>query len=149
MVCGRISTQFTAKEMAKKSSITITELADTLSRDYQISFRKAHSVASYISKQTIKEKKELYEWEINDINEMINEFVNVSLSEEKWKKIISPEYFIRIRTIQGGPNPNEVIRMITERKKQLHAEVQEYESTVGILQEKRANLVGFCFGDIT
>ncbi|CAH0346513.1 argininosuccinate lyase [Bacillus sp. CECT 9360] len=135
------------KEMAKKSSITITELADTLSRDYQISFKKAHSIASYISKRTIKEQKELYEWHINDINEMIHEFVNVSLAEDEWKKIISPEYFVKIRSIQGGPNPDEVMRMISVRKKNLHDQVKGYEATVGILKTKKASLVEFCFDD--
>ena len=45
------------KKMAAKSSITITELADTLSREYGVSFRKAHSIASHISKVTIAEEK--------------------------------------------------------------------------------------------
>lgn len=45
------------KKMAAKSSITITELADTLSRDYDISFRKAHSIASHIAKSRLLKGK--------------------------------------------------------------------------------------------
>lgn len=128
------------KEMAKKSSITITELADTLARDYGISFRKAHSIASYISKQTIARKKELYEWEITEINKMIHEFVDVTLSEQEWKKIISPEYFVEIRNIQGGPSPKEVDRMILERKQKLEIQLKDYHTLVDELMKKKNQL---------
>ncbi|PLR94464.1 argininosuccinate lyase [Bacillus sp. T33-2] len=133
------------KKMAAKSSITITELADTLSRDYGISFRKAHSIASHISKRTIKEQKELYDWEIDEINTMIKEFVEVSLSEEEWKKIISPEYFVEIRSIQGGPSPKEVKRMIGERKQTLLRQLEEYELTVDKLNNRRKQLLEYSF----
>ncbi len=131
------------KEMAKKSSITITELADTLARDYSISFRKAHSIASYISKKTIYEKKELYEWDITEINQMINGFVDVKLSEQEWKKIISPEYFVEIRNIQGGPSPKEVVRMIMDRKQKLAIQMKDYEDLVEKLNNKRSQLVKY------
>ncbi|NHM33880.1 argininosuccinate lyase [Neobacillus terrae] len=125
------------KKMAKKSCITITELADTLARDYDISFRKAHSIASYISKQTIKEQKELYDWNIDEINNIISEYANVKLSEEEWKKIISPEYFVEIRSIQGGPCPKEVERMIGVRKEKLERGCSKYFKIVETLKIKK------------
>ncbi|MBS8265698.1 argininosuccinate lyase [Mesobacillus boroniphilus] len=133
------------KEMAKKSSITITELADTLAREYGVPFRKAHSIASFISKETVKEGKELYEWDVEAINAVIQQFVEVSLTEEEWQKIISPEYFIEIRDLPGGPSPKEVKRMIGERKEKLGKDLEEYSETVRILDKKREELVGFRF----
>ncbi|WP_226618654.1 argininosuccinate lyase [Cytobacillus firmus] len=134
-----------AKEMAKKSCITITELADTLARDYSIPFRKAHSIACYISKQTVKEQKELCDWKVEDVNQVIQGYVPVSLSEEEWEKIISPEYFVQIRSLQGGPNPDEVLRMIKDRNETLTGDLLRYEGTVKGLKEKRENLVIFEF----
>ncbi|RBP94437.1 argininosuccinate lyase [Cytobacillus firmus] len=134
-----------AKEMAKKSCITITELADTLARDYSIPFRKAHSIASYISKQTVKDQKELCDWKVEDVNEVIRGYVPVSLSEEEWKKIISPEYFVQIRSLQGGPNPDEVSRMIKDRNEILTGDLLSYEGTVRGLKEKREKLINFKF----
>ncbi|KAF0823722.1 argininosuccinate lyase [Cytobacillus firmus] len=134
-----------AKEMAKKSCITITELADTLARDYSIPFRKAHSIASYISKQTVKDQKELCDWKVEDVNEVIQGYVPVSLSEEEWKKIISPEYFVQIRSLQGGPNPDEVSRMIKNRNETLTGDLLSYEGTVRGLKEKQENLINFKF----
>jgi argininosuccinate lyase len=134
-----------AKEMSKKSSITITELADTLSRDYSIPFRKAHSIASFISRKTIQERKELYDWNVEEINQMIQEQATISLTDEEWKKIISPEYFIKIRDIQGGPSPDEVTRMIQTRNKTLTLQTQELDHTIQSLIQKRKELVSFRF----
>ncbi|WP_286230774.1 argininosuccinate lyase [Neobacillus mesonae] len=131
------------KKMARKSCITITELADTLARDYGISFRKAHSIASFISKKTTGAGKELYEWKIDEINEMISGFVDVSLTEEEWKKIISPEYFVEIRSIQGGPSPKEAVRMIGERKQKLGLQKNDYSNLVEELNNRRNKLVGY------
>jgi len=105
-----------AKSMAKKSSITITELADTLSRDYGVPFRKAHGIASTIAKRSIAEKKELYEWKVADINNLIDE---IQLSEKDWQRIISPDYFVEIRSVRGGPNGTEVGRMIGDRMERM------------------------------
>lgn len=134
-----------AKEMAKKSCITITELADTLARDYSIPFRKAHSIASYISSQTVKDQKELCDWKVEDVNEVIQGYVPVTLSEEEWKKIISPEYFVQIRSLQGGPNPDEVSRMIKDRNETLTGDLLSYEGTMRGLKEKRENLIHYKF----
>ena len=131
------------KKMANKSSVTITELADTLARDYDISFRKAHSVASYISKKTISARKELYEWKIDEINDMISGFVGVALTEQEWKKIISPEYFVEIRSIQGGPSPKEVVRMIGERKQKQGIQMKDYETLVEKINNQRKKLVEY------
>ncbi|WP_423798621.1 argininosuccinate lyase [Neobacillus sp. SAB-20_R2A] len=115
------------KAMSEKSCITITELADTLTRNYDINFRKAHAIASQIAQRTCQEQKELSDWKIEEINSIIQEFIDVSLTEDEWKNIISPEYFVRIRCIQGGPNPDEVRRMIAERKRCLGERLHEYE----------------------
>ncbi len=134
-----------ARKMANKSSITITELADTLARDYGISFRKAHSISSRISKETASLRKELYDWDIAEINSMIAETVDVNLTKEEWQKIISPEYFVEIRSIQGGPSPKEVARMIAEREKTLATQDKEYLAIVEELEQKRKELLEFRF----
>lgn len=129
------------KDMAAQSSITITELADTLARDFNISFRKAHSIASHIAKMSINQGKELYEWAIEDINAHIQQFVNISLSEAEWQKIISPEYFVEIRSIQGGPSPKEAQRMAEERKEQLRRAEEEFNAVRKKLSSAHEKLV--------
>ncbi|MGG3470538.1 argininosuccinate lyase [Neobacillus pocheonensis] len=131
------------KVMSQKSCITITELADTLTRNYEIPFRKAHSIASTISKKTIQTQKELYDWKVEDINSMIKDMADVTLSEEEWKKIISSEHFVEVRRIQGGPNPLEVKRMTEDRKFSLEKCLKEYQQNVGKIARTRQQLIEF------
>ncbi|WP_026693015.1 argininosuccinate lyase [Peribacillus kribbensis] len=131
------------RELAKKSNITITELADTLSREHGVPFRMAHGIASFISKETIKQKKELYDWEMAEINEMIAGFVNISLTEEEWENILSPVHFVKIRSIKGGPSPKEVERMLGERLNVHKSEMESYKKTLEKLADKRKQLKGY------
>ena len=82
---------------------------------------------------------------MDEINQIIKEFVVVRLTEAEWKKIISPEYFVEIRSIQGGPNPTEVQRMIDERKHSLANKIKDYEQTVMTLNQKHKMLIEFSF----
>jgi argininosuccinate lyase len=134
------------KEMAGKSCITITELADTLVRDYNLSFRKAYFIASLISKKTLEEKKELYDCDVKDINEILRQHANASLNKEEWQKIISPEYFVRIRSRPGGPNPREAERMIKKRKTVLKKWTDECRAVLQKMNLVRKNLLEYEFG---
>ncbi|MFC0299250.1 argininosuccinate lyase [Virgibacillus soli] len=103
-----------AYQQARENMITITELADVLARDYDVSFRKAHHKASVISKKADKLGKELYELSVDKVNEWIED---VKISEQDWKEIVDPYYFVERRKVTGGPNPNVVREMIKKRMK--------------------------------
>ncbi|WP_098444716.1 hypothetical protein [Bacillus sp. es.036] len=88
-------------EQAKTNTITITitELADVLARDYDVPFRKAHQISSFVSKKANEEKKELDEVSLSEVNEWIGV---VQLSEEDWNNICDPSKFIERRSVTGG-----------------------------------------------
>ena len=131
------------KKMTETMCITITELADTLAREHHVPFRKAHQIASYLSRETIKAKMELKDWKIRDINHMIKEFGDIMLTSEQWERIISPEYFVQIRKIQGGPNPEEVRRMIQNRKVDWTTRISRLQQIKEQLRIKKEQLVNY------
>ncbi|MDN3015385.1 argininosuccinate lyase [Paenibacillus sp. BSR1-1] len=131
------------KVMSEKSCITITEFADTLTRNYDIPFKKAHSIASTLSRRTIQEQKELADWKVDEVNSMLKDLCDGSFNEEEWKKIISSEHFVEVRRIQGGPNPNEVKRMIENRKLRLLEDIKDLQLIIEELAAKRKELVNF------
>ncbi len=133
------------KDMAQKSCITITELADTLARDYGVGFRQAHEIASSISKKTTEEQKELSDWDLEEVNAMIQKYVEVKLTEKVWNNIISPVYFVKIRSISGGPSPNEVKRMIELRKDRLKDVTEKFSNIVRKMDGKRKRLREYFF----
>jgi len=103
------------KQRAREASITITELADVLTRDHGVSFRQAHHMAAIISRKASADEKELYELTVQEVNELLQTELEVQIEEQEWQDITSPEMFVEKRSIQGGPNPNEVQRMIEVR----------------------------------
>lgn len=105
-----------AYQQARENMITITELADVLSRDYGVSFRTAHQQASMISKKAGELKKELYELPVSKINEWLE---GTQLTEKDWQEIVNPLYFVERRRVTGGPNSEVVRKMIEKRKQEL------------------------------
>lgn len=102
-----------AYQQARENMITITELADVLARDYQISFRKAHQKASIVAKQADKENKQLYQISLHEINDWLKDVV---LTAKDWQEIVDPICFVERRNITGGVNPETVKDMIERRK---------------------------------
>jgi argininosuccinate lyase len=105
-----------ALNQAKTSCITITELADVLARKKHVPYRTAHQIASGIAQKCSLEKIELNEVPLQTVNEVIAKLSIVTLSQEEWDVIICPVEFVKRRTIQGGPNPDEVRRMAKKRE---------------------------------
>ncbi|MTW88242.1 argininosuccinate lyase [Virgibacillus dakarensis] len=102
-----------AYQQARENMITITELADVLARDYQISFRKAHQKASVVAKKADKENKQLYQISLHEINDWLGD---VALTAKDWQEITDPICFVERRNITGGTNPETVKGMIKKRK---------------------------------
>ncbi|MFD1348109.1 argininosuccinate lyase [Oceanobacillus caeni] len=102
-----------AYQQARENMITITELADVLTRDYGVPFRKAHSKASVIAKRTDAEGKQLYDLSVRQVNEWLED---IQLTNEDWAAIVDPMCFVERRKITGGPNPEVVRAMIRARK---------------------------------
>lgn len=102
-----------AYQQARENMITITELADVLSRDYGVSFRKAHHKASIVSKKALALEVELYDIPLEQVNEWLED---TPLTEKDWEGIVDPTFFVERRKVTGGTNPDVVRKMITDRK---------------------------------
>ncbi|MDY0393354.1 argininosuccinate lyase [Virgibacillus halophilus] len=117
-----------AKAEARKNMITITEFADVLARDHAVSFRKAHHIASLVAAESLQKGKELHEWSVADMNEIIRK-IGVQLTEQEWQDIVDPAVFVERRFICGGPNAKEVQRMVEDRQHKLNAARQKLDHT--------------------
>ncbi|WP_342045033.1 argininosuccinate lyase [Bacillus sp. OTU530] len=108
------------RERAKASFATITELADTLVRTDALSFRKAHHIASNVVKAAIAQGIAAHEVTLTLVNEAAVGVIGkpLLLDEVKLQQSLDPEYFVDIRSLPGGPNRDEVRRMIALRRGQ-------------------------------
>jgi argininosuccinate lyase len=119
-----VGTMDVNKEVLRKrtetSFATVTELADTLVRTDNLSFRTSHHIVSSVVKRAMSEGLSANEitWEL--VNEVAGEIIgrNLTMDTETLKQSLDPMNFIQIRSLPGGPNPHEMNRMIQERDHQ-------------------------------
>lgn len=107
-------------QRAAGSFATVTELADTLVRTDGLSFRKAHHIVSGVVKKAMAEGLAASEVTLEMVNEVALQVIKrrLSLDDHTLKQSLDPVYFVSIRTLPGGPAPQEMRRMIGERRNQ-------------------------------
>ncbi|MDQ0970622.1 argininosuccinate lyase [Neobacillus niacini] len=126
----------TLLKRAKESFANVTELADTIVRKDGLSFRQAHHVVSLTVKELMKNgKTSLESLTLDVLNQQSIKVVGKEsvLTEEELKRCLSPEYFVRIRDLQGGPSPSRMEKTIKVR-------IHEQEELESWLKEKQDHL---------
>jgi argininosuccinate lyase len=92
---------------AREGWVTVTELADTLTRDHDVPFAAAHRVAAAFAAEAARRPHDAR-------SAILREITDASLGrairydDDRIAEILSPEYFVRVRTTPGGPAPDEV-----------------------------------------
>ncbi|WP_176084038.1 argininosuccinate lyase [Martelella sp. HB161492] len=88
-----------------RSCITITELADSLVRREDLSFRVAHEIAADVARAVVKAESSLtadgYEPFLKAFEQHAGRASG--LDEDAFRDIVSPEYFVSVRKRYGGP----------------------------------------------
>lgn len=95
-------------QRAINSFANVTELADSLVRSEDISFRQAHSIVSSCVKELVNDNKESLEcltWELANEKSLEITGKELQISKEDFYNALKPEHFINIRTLMGGPAP--------------------------------------------
>jgi argininosuccinate lyase len=130
-------------ERARQGWITVTELADTLTRDHGVAFKKSHAVASrFIIAMTDANRKPdmpasvvLSEVTRSVLGRAI-EFDNDALLE-----VLSPEHFVRVRTAPGESAPAETGRAIALSRGRLASDDAWLKEAAGKLRRAEEGLM--------
>lgn len=111
-------------ERAQGSFATVTELADTLVRTDRLSFRGSHHIVSRIVKEAMQAGLRADQISLELVNQAAKEVIGKSLllTEEELRLALDPVHFVQIRKLPGGPNADEIRRVITARRNELQAE---------------------------
>ena len=91
-------------------------------------------IATKIARQSVEQEKELFEWTVEEINQLIGE---VKFSQKEWKDIINPRVFVERRIVRGGPSPIEVKRMIKNRLESAKEEAKALGYIQGCLSDAK------------
>jgi argininosuccinate lyase len=126
-------------ERAERGWITVTELADTLTRDHEIPFKASHAAAARL----VAESERAPDQPLEGLLERITATAcgrAIRYSSEQLKEILSPAHFIRVRHTPGGPAPDETTAAIHVSRERLVLDQVWLESTMRRLQTAEDNL---------
>ena len=105
-----------------EACITVTELADGLVREEELSFRQAHEIAAETSKAVIAENASLgkcYDAFLSAFEKQVGR--KTTIDENKFKKLVSAENFIEVRDRFGGPAAAPLAAALSKYEQQLGA----------------------------
>ena len=116
--------QFDVEAMRRRSAeswITVTELADTLTRDEGLPFSQSHAIASGL----IRASREQPEQPLPDTLAAVATRVTgraITYDAARLEALLSPEHFVCVRRTPGGPAPEITAAAVAESHARLTAD---------------------------
>ena len=109
-----------------EAGITLAELADSLVRTEAISFRQAHEVASKLARRMIDGGMTLSKVPFTAFQEIFAAAIGrpARLSEADFRRFTTPEHFIAVRTMHGGPAPAPLAASFARYRAEIADEAQ-------------------------
>lgn len=131
----------TLRKRAGENFITVTELADTIVRRENLSFRVAHKIVAESVKAAIENESEItHEILQNSARQVLRR--ELSLSAEDLQKTLSPENFVSVRKIYGGTAPSETRRALSVERKIEKSDEKWFAEKNEFLENASRNLSG-------
>jgi argininosuccinate lyase len=106
--------QFDRAKLAERAGqgwITVTELADTLTRDRGVAFKTSHAIAARFVAACSLRPGELQSAILRDVSADVLG-APIEYTEEEVARILSPRHFVAVRTTHGGPAPSVTAKAI-------------------------------------
>jgi argininosuccinate lyase len=115
--------QASVRRHIDEAGITLAELADSLVRTEAISFRQAHEVASRLARRMIDGGTTLSKIPFSQFEEIFKAVIKraAKLTEAQFRQFTTPEHFIAVRTMRGGPAPSALSASFTRYRRELTA----------------------------
>ncbi|MBS3815814.1 MAG: argininosuccinate lyase [Hadesarchaea archaeon] len=128
-------------EHTEKGFSNATELADTLVRENDVSFREAHAIVGKLIVKALDEEKELRELTQEDLESVSQEVIDkeISLTKEKFEKALDLENCVEARKVTGGPSPEKVgeeLEELENKMKEIKRELSDKRETLSKIENK-------------
>jgi argininosuccinate lyase len=118
---------------ARTGWITVTELADTLTRDHGVPFKKSHDVASRFVALAGQRPGRPLTGVLAEVSSAVLGRA-IDYDEAALARILSPEHFVEIRATAGGPAPEETTRASAASRERLAKDSLWVDETSGRLR---------------
>jgi argininosuccinate lyase len=124
---------------AAKNWITVTELADTLARDFDVPFRSGHAIASRLVASGRQQPGQDLAASLRQIAmEVLGRTVDIDAAA--LSRILSPRHFVEVRKTPGGPSPSETRRAIAASEPKLQEDERWLQERIASLRAAESQL---------
>jgi argininosuccinate lyase len=127
---------FNTAKMAERAGqgwITVTELADTLAREKGLPFRTGHTIAAKFVGASAGRPGVPALQVLQDVSKAVVG-APVDMSEEELARVLSPRYFVDVRTTHGGPSPSVTTKAIVASRATLGSDQDWLADRVAALE---------------
>ena len=129
----------TLRHRAEANFITVTELADSIVRKENLSFRISHKIVGTCVKNALAQSGEItYEILQTAAKDIVGR--ELSFTENELRETLTPEYFVSIRTIYGGTSPSETKRALAFEREHEGTDSEWLGLTISALRSASENL---------
>jgi argininosuccinate lyase len=124
---------------AGKGWTTLTELADTLTRDCGMPFRVAHRICAHVMAARERDPK-------RSLASLVSEMTHDQCStppvytDEALATILSARHFVEVRKTLGGPAPAETMRAAAAARQQLLDDRSHWAAAIAMLHDAETRL---------
>jgi argininosuccinate lyase len=140
-MCGAEFDRARMAERARQGWITATELADTLTRDYGVPFKASHRVTARFIAEAARRPDDSRVALLADATQAVLGR-SIAIDADRLEEILSPEYFVRVRTTSGGPAAGQIDRAIAESRARLDRDGEWIRETEQGLRAAETALAG-------
>jgi argininosuccinate lyase len=136
--------QFDRKRLAERAEqgwITVTELADTLARDYGVPFKTSHTVAVRFVAECDRRPLDPRSLVLQEVSLAVLGRA-IEYDEPALARLLSARHFVEVRTTPGGPAPSETARAIAASRALLASDEAWRDEARGRLRTADEELKG-------
>jgi argininosuccinate lyase len=144
MAAAMATAQFDAarlEERAGEGWTTLTELADTMTRDHRIPFRVAHDIAGRLVAARGRSPERPLSLLVEEISRELTG-APLMYTDEQLARILDPRHFVNVRRTPGGPAPGETSRAAGASRALLHTDRDWWKGATEALAAAEHGLAG-------
>jgi argininosuccinate lyase len=130
-------------ERARSGYSAATELANEIMRTDGLDYRTAHDVVQTFILESVKRGLPSKEADIEILQAAAQEVVGkkLNMSEEQLRESLDPVHFVKVTNSRGGVAPEEVARMIKDRRERLAEARARHLARIEQLENSKAQML--------
>ena len=127
----------------RESYICATELANQMVRDYKLGYRTAHKIVHNFVLASREQKIPATQARTELLDEAAQNMLGrkLGMTDARLRELLDPAHFIKVTNSKGSVAPQEVARMIADRRQQLAQARTRHLKRIEALESAQKRLV--------